>query len=94
MFFRQETPDRLANDRCAPLAATDNHLEALGPKLVEVLAALQVVVVGLYILGCRLLGLLLRVGRERHLQRLDDLLSDLVLDGEDVLQLPVIAISP
>ena len=44
--------------------------------------------------GCRSLQLPLGFRTELHLERLDDVLRDLVLKGEDVLHPPVVALGP
>ena len=70
------------------------ELDAAAAELVEVLAAAQVVVVGLDIGLLRLADGALLLVSQHATQRLDDVARDLVLDGEHVLQLPVVALGP
>ena len=58
------------------------------------MAALQIVVVGVDVLRRRRLDRLLLLRQQPHLELLDDRLGDLVLDGEDVGQVAVIAVGP
>ena len=61
---------------------------------VEELAAPQIVGVGLDIVGRRLLDRLLLLRQKLDLELLDDRLGDLVLDGEDVGEVAVVAVGP
>ena len=62
-------------------------------QVIEV-AALQIVVVSVDVPRRRQLDRLLLLRQQPHLELLDDGLGDLVLDGEDVGQVAIVAVGP
>ena len=66
------------------------HLVATDPTM----AAFQVEVIGFRTLRLHLHQRLLRPSQQRHPQGVRDSAGDLVLDGEDVLQLPFVRLGP
>src|SRR5205085_12126533 len=69
-------------------------IEALPPELVEELAAAQVVIVSLHVAGLRLLDGLFFLLAQHHSQLARNVLSNLILDGENIFQLAVVALRP
>lgn len=69
-------------------------VEAAAAHLVQALAPAQVIIVGLHVDGAGLADQLALVVREDHPQCLDDSLRNVVLDGENVLHVAVVAFRP
>jgi hypothetical protein len=68
--------------------------QGFAAELVEELPAAKVVIVGLEVSGRRPLDGAFLFLTEDHLQRLGDILGDVLLDGENVLQLAVVGFRP
>src|SRR4029434_4076770 len=68
--------------------------EAVAAKLINNLASAKIIVVCLHVARGDFLNLPLFLVAEHHTQSAGDVLSDFILDGKNIFELPVISLRP